>query len=102
MHDGLLARDDLAGDAFAAQANPAVARLSHYVPQGISADLLATLDGYTRATEGAVLVEPGGYLASQLQAEPGWTPLYRDGVSALFGRRPVPEAAASPSSGKTP
>ena len=52
------------GGAWAA--DPAIAYSTYFVPQGVGADLIATLDGFTRETVDAYAVE------SQRRAAAAW------------------------------
>jgi len=72
-----MSRVPMGADGGAWPIDPAVAFPHHFVPQGISADLIATLDGYTREQVDAYAVE------SQRRAAEAW----KDG---RFARSIVP------------
>ncbi len=61
-----MSRVPIGADGGAWVADPAVAYGTYFVPQGIGADLIATLDGYTRADVDAFAVE------SQRRAAAAW------------------------------
>jgi acetyl-CoA C-acetyltransferase len=61
-----MSRVAMGSDGGAWHADPAVASALHYVPQGIGADLIATLDGYDRQRVDAYAVE------SQARAARAW------------------------------
>jgi acetyl-CoA C-acetyltransferase len=61
-----MSRVPIGADGGAWPIDPAVAFPHHFVPQGISADLIATLDGYTREQVDAYAVE------SQRRAAEAW------------------------------
>ena len=61
-----MSRVAMGSDGGAWHADPAVASALHYVPQGIGADLIATLDGYDRQRVDAYAVE------SQVRAARAW------------------------------
>jgi len=61
-----MSRVPMGADGGAWPIDPAVAFPHHFVPQGISADLIATLDGYTREQVDAYAVE------SQRRAAEAW------------------------------
>jgi acetyl-CoA C-acetyltransferase len=61
-----MSRTFMGADSGAWSADPGVAFRNHYVPQGIGADLIATLDGYTRTDVDAYAVE------SQARAAAAW------------------------------
>ena len=61
-----MSRVPIGSDGGAWVADPAVAYGTYFVPQGISADLIATLDGYSRADVDAYAVE------SQRRAAAAW------------------------------
>jgi len=61
-----MSRVPIGADGGAWVADPAVAYATYFTPQGIGADLIATLDGYTRADVDAFAVE------SQRRAAAAW------------------------------
>ena len=61
-----MSRVQMGSDGGAVYADPQVTYNNYYVPQGISADLIATLDGYTREQLDAYAVE------SQCRAAHAW------------------------------
>ena len=61
-----MSRTVLGADSGAWSADPRVAYDTHFAPQGIGADLIATLDGFTRADVDALAVE------SQRRAAHAW------------------------------
>jgi acetyl-CoA C-acetyltransferase len=61
-----MSRVPIGSDGGAWVADPAVAYGTYFVPQGVSADLIATLDGYSRADVDAYAVE------SQRRAAAAW------------------------------
>lgn len=61
-----MSRVPMGSDRGSWQADPRESMAGNYVPQGISADLIATLNGYDRATVDAYA------LASQQRAEAAW------------------------------
>jgi acetyl-CoA C-acetyltransferase len=62
-----MSRVPIGSDGGAWVADPAVAYQTYFVPQGVGADLIATLDGYTRQQVDAYAVE------SQRRAATAWT-----------------------------
>ncbi|QRZ14368.1 acetyl-CoA C-acetyltransferase (plasmid) [Paracoccus methylovorus] len=69
-----MSRVPILSDGGAWGSDPAVAIPTHFVPQGISADLIATLWGYTRETLDACAVE------SHRRAAATWAAGYFDGA----------------------
>lgn len=69
-----MSRVPILSDGGAWGSDPAVAIPTHFVPQGISADLIATLWGYTRETLDACAVE------SHRRAAAAWAAGYFDGA----------------------
>ncbi len=61
-----MSRVPMGSDGGAWPTDPAIAPKVHFVPQGIGADLIATMDGYTRADVDAFAVE------SQRRATQAW------------------------------
>lgn len=61
-----MSRVAMGSDGGAWPADPAIAPKVHFVPQGIGADLIATMDGYTRETVDAFALE------SQRRAAQAW------------------------------
>jgi len=72
-----MSRVPMGSDGGAWYSDPAVTFATYYVPQGIGADLIATLDGYSRGDVDAFAAE------SQRRADTAW----RDG---RFGRSVIP------------
>jgi len=72
-----MSRVPIGADGGAWVADPAVAYGTYFTPQGIGADLIATLDGYTRADVDAYAVE------SQRRAAAAW-------AEGRFGRSILP------------
>jgi acetyl-CoA C-acetyltransferase len=72
-----MSRVPIGSDGGAWVADPAVAYQTYFVPQGVGADLIATLDGYTRAQVDAYAVE------SQRRAATAW-------AEGRFARSVVP------------
>jgi len=72
-----MSRVPIGADGGAWVADPAVAYGTYFTPQGIGADLIATLDGYTRADVDAFAVE------SQRRAAAAW-------ADGRFGRSILP------------
>ncbi len=65
-----MSRTPLASDTGAWCADPAVAYQSYFAPQGIGADLIATMDGFSRTDVDSFAVE------SQQRAAQAWTQGY--------------------------
>lgn len=72
-----MSRVPMGSDGGAWSTDPAVAYHTYFVPQGVGADLIATLDGYSRADVDAFAVE------SQRRAAGAW-------AEGRFGRSIVP------------
>ncbi len=62
----MMSRVPMGSDGAAIAADPSIAMASHFVPQGISADLIATKYGFTRDQADALAVE------SQARAKAAW------------------------------